>query len=54
MKKLIIFIIFHLLIIPFGTKANETFCRGEALTLVMEQYERNLKLKMKPNLKRKT
>ena len=39
MKKLISLILFPFLIIPFGTKANETFSvEIEALTLVMEQY----------------
>ncbi len=40
MKKLIAFILFPFLIIPFGTKANENFSvEIEALTLVMEKYE---------------
>ena len=40
MKKLITFILFPFLIIPFGTKANENFSvEIEALTLVMEQYK---------------
>ncbi len=40
MKKLIAFILFPFLIIPFGTKANENFSvEIEALTLVMEQYK---------------
>ena len=40
MKKLIGYILFPFLIIPFGTKANENFSvEIEALTLVMEQYE---------------
>ena len=39
MKKLIAFILFPFLIIPFGTKANDNFSvEIEALTLVMEQY----------------
>ena len=42
MKKLIALILFPFLIIPFGTKANENFSvEIEALTLVMEQYEKN-------------
>ena len=40
MKKIIVMILFPLLIIPFGTKANEIFSvEIEALTLVMEQYK---------------
>ena len=40
MKKLITFILFPFLIIPFNTKANENFSvEIEALTLVMEQYK---------------
>ncbi len=40
MIKLIAFILFPFLIIPFGTKANENFSvEIEALTLVMEKYE---------------
>ena len=44
MKKLITFILFPFLIIPFGTKANENFSvEIEALTLVMEQYKEGTK-----------
>ena len=40
MKKLLVMILFPLLIIPFGTNANENFSvEIEALTLVMEQYK---------------
>ena len=40
MKKLLVLILFPLLIIPFGTNANENFSvEIEALTLVMEQYK---------------
>ena len=40
MKKLLVIILFPLLIIPFGTNANENFSvEIEALTLVMEQYK---------------
>ena len=40
MKKLIAFILFPFLVIPFGTKANDNFSvEIEALTLVMEQYK---------------
>ena len=42
MKKLIAFILFPFLIIPFETKANENFSvEIEALTLVMEQYNKD-------------
>ena len=40
MKKLIAFILFPFLIIPYGAKANDNFSvEIEALTLVMEQYK---------------
>ena len=40
MKNLLVMILFPLLIIPFGTNANENFSvEIEALTLVMEQYK---------------
>ena len=40
MKKLIAFILFPFLFIPFGAKANDNFSvEIEALTLVMEQYK---------------
>ena len=40
MKKLLATVLFPLLFIPFGTKANENFSvEIEALTLVMEQYK---------------
>ena len=40
MKKLLVMILFPLLIIPFGTNANENFSvEIEALTLGMEQYK---------------
>ena len=40
MKKLLAYILFPFLIIPFGIKANENFSvEIEALTLVMEQYK---------------
>jgi len=40
MKKLIAFILFPFLIIPFGTNANENFSvEIEALELVMKQYK---------------
>ena len=40
MKKFISLILFPILMMPFGTKANENFSvEIEALTLVMEQYK---------------
>ena len=40
MKKLLAYILFPFLIIPFGIKANENFSvEIEALTLVMEKYK---------------
>ena len=42
MKKLIAFILFPFLLIPFVKKANDNFSvEIEALTLVMEQYKEN-------------
>ena len=43
MKKLITILIFQVLLMPFGVNANENFSvEIEALTLVMEQYEKNI------------
>ena len=43
MKKLITILIFQVLLVPFGVNANETFSvEGEALTLVMEQYNKDI------------
>ena len=40
MKKIINLILFPLLFVPFGAKANDNFSvEIEALTLVMEQYK---------------
>ena len=40
MKKLVAFILFPFLVIPFGLKANDNFSvEIEALTLVMEKYK---------------
>ena len=40
MKKIIALILFPILVIPFGVKANDNFSvEIEALTLVMEQYK---------------
>ena len=42
MKKLITIIIFQILLVPFVLNANENFSvEIEALTLVMEQYEKD-------------
>ena len=42
MKKLITLLIFQVLLVPFGVNANENFSvEIEALTLVMEQYEKD-------------
>jgi len=52
MKKLIAFILFPFLIIPFGTNANENFSvEIEALTLVMEQYQEDTESKEDPESK---
>ena len=43
MKKLITIIIFQFFIVPLGINANENFSvEIEALTLVMEQYEKDI------------
>ena len=43
MKKLITIIIFQVLLVPFGVNANENFSvEIEALTLVMEQYNKDI------------
>ena len=55
MKKLIAFILFPFLMIPFGTNANENFSvEIEALTLVMEQYKENTESKVELDLDDKT
>ena len=42
MKKLINILIFQVLLVPLGLNANENFSvEIEALTLVMEQYEKD-------------
>ena len=42
MKKLITILIFQVLLVPLGLNANENFSvEIEALTLVMEQYEKD-------------
>ena len=43
MKKLIAIIIFQVFLVPIGVNANENFSvEIEALTLVMEQYEKDI------------
>ena len=55
MKKLIAFILFPFLIIPFGTEANENFSvEIEALTLVMEQYIEETDSKIELDVNQKT
>ena len=43
MKKLITILLFQVLLVPFGSNANENFSvEIEALTLVMKQYEKDI------------
>ena len=45
MKKLIAIIIFQVFLVPFGVNANENFSvEIEALTLVMEKYEKDIEV----------
>ena len=45
MKKLITIILFQILLAPLSLNANENFSvEIEALTLVMEQYEKEIKI----------
>ena len=45
MNKLIAIIIFQVILVPFGVSANENFSvEIEALTLVMEQYEKDVEV----------
>ena len=51
MKKLITIIIFQFFLVPFGVNANENFSvEIEALTLVMEQYEKDIEIDTKTDL----
>jgi len=51
MKKLITILIFQVLLVPFGVNANENFSvEIEALTLVMEQYEKDINLEAETEL----
>ena len=54
MKKLITILIFQVLLVPFGVNANENFSvEIEALTLVMEQYEKDFEPKTELELNNK-
>ncbi len=51
MKKLIAIIIFQVFLVPFGVNANENFSvEIEALTLVMEKYEKDIDVKPETEL----
>ena len=55
MKKFIAIIIFQVFLVPFGVNANENFSvEIEALTLVMEQYEKDIEIDtdLEPNDKK--
>ena len=54
MKKKIAIILFQFLLVPFGLNANENFSvEIEALTLVMEQYEKDIDVKSESKLELK-
>mgnify|MGYP001350643737 FL=1 len=54
MKKLITILIFQVLLVPLGLNANENFSvEIEALTLVMEQYEKDFEPETEPELNNK-
>ena len=51
MKRLITILIFQVMLIPFGIKSNENFSvEIEALTLVMNQYEKDINVEPKTEL----
>ena len=51
MKKLITILIFQVMLVPLVLKANENFSvEIEALTLVMEQYEKDIEVKRETEL----
>ena len=51
MKKLLTIIIFQVLLLPFSLDANENFSvEIEALTLVMEQYEKDIDVEPETDL----
>ena len=54
MKKLIAFILFPFVIIPFGAKANDNFSvEIEALTLVMEKYKEETESSVELDIEKK-
>ena len=54
MKKLIAIIIFQVFLVPFGVNSNENFSvEIEALTLVMEQYEKDIDVEPETELNNK-
>ena len=54
MKKLIAIIIFQFFLVPFVVNANENFSvEIEALTLVMEQYEKDIEVEPETELNNK-
>ena len=51
MKKFITIVLFKVLLLPFGLEANENFSvEIEALTLVMEQYEKDIENKLEAEI----
>ena len=51
MNKLITIIIFQVFLLPFGVNANENFSvEIEALTLVMEKYEKDINVESENEL----
>ena len=51
MKKFITILLFKVLLLPFGLEANENFSvEIEALTLVMEQYEKDIENKLEAEI----
>ena len=54
MKKLITILIFQVILVPLVLKANENFSvEIEALTLVMEQYEKDIEVETETELNNK-
>ena len=54
MKKLIAIIIFQILLVPLAVSADENFSvEIEALTLVMEQYEKDVEVETETELNNK-
>ena len=51
MTKFITILIFQVLLVPFGLEANENFSvEIEALTLVMEQYEKDIEIESEADM----